>query len=172
MPKDIQDYFLHLPSLLNSNLPWDVIIAYQFIQVEKAQNRTIYGGVVKIHRAHKEVVGSMLYPLHITRASFLTLFETIFSEPLDKNTVNKLKLAEKVRDKTVHGKGVSVSEARQAIGDVLDYAHLMNIQVDKIAGFYPFGSMKGFKGRREPLEEKTTSWLLKGLLSTALDKKK
>ena len=88
----------------------------------------------------------MLYSLHITRASFLVLVETIFGQPLPPATVALLKTAEKVRDKTVHGKGVGEPHARHAIVDVLDYATAVNQFVNGIAGFKPFGSMQGFKG--------------------------
>jgi len=39
----------------------------------------------------------------------------------------------------------------------------MNEFVFQIAGFKPFGSLKGFKGRAEPLDKATTKWLLKGM---------
>ena len=162
VPADVQKYFGHLPSLIQS-YDWDVCIAYQFIRVEFAQNRTLYGGVVKLHRAEANVADSMLYSLHITRASFLTLIETIFGAPLPDAVANKLKFAERVRDKTVHGKGISEADARQALVDVLDYATDFNKFVESIAGFRPFGDMRGFKGAGQPLEKPTTRWLLKGL---------
>jgi hypothetical protein len=153
---------VHLPSLIE-NYDWDVAIAYQFIRVETAQNRTIYGGVVKLHRAEASIADSMLYSLHITRASFLTLIETIFGAPLPTTVVEKLKFAEKVRDKNVHGKGISDPDARQALVDVLEYATDFNAFIEGIGGFRPFGDMRGFKGATQPLEKSTTRWLLKGL---------
>jgi len=162
VPADVQKYFEHLPSLI-TNYDWDVCIAYQFICVETAQNRTLYGGVVKLHRAEASIAESMLYSLHITRASFLTLVETIFGAPIPPAVANKLKVAEGVRDKTVHGKGISEADARQALVDVLDYATELNKFVETKAGFRPFGDMRGFKGAAQPLEKSTTRWLLKGL---------
>jgi hypothetical protein len=163
LPEETRNYFGHLPSLLSSNLPWKVIIAYQFIQVETLQNRIIYCGIIKLHRAHKEVAGSILHSLHITRDDFLRLFQNIYGKSLEQTLVDKLKVAEKARDKSVHGKQIKDAEARQAIGDVLDYANDINNYIEKIAGFRPVGSLKGFKGRLEPLEKETTRWLLKGL---------
>lgn len=162
VPKDVQHYFAYLPSLIE-NYNWDVCIAYQFICVETAQNRTLYGGVVKLHLADGSVADSMLFSLHITRASFLELVKNIFGKPLPDVVANKLKFAENVRDKTVHGKGISEAEARQALVDVLDYASDLNNFVEGIAGFRPFGDMRGFKGAAQPLEKSTTHWLLKGL---------
>ncbi|MFZ2643638.1 MAG: hypothetical protein WA117_21785, partial [Verrucomicrobiia bacterium] len=145
VPADVQKYFGQLPSLIQS-YDWNVCIAYQFICVETAQNRTLYGGVVKLHRAEASIADSMLYSLHITRASFLQLVETIFGTPLPDAVANKLKFAEQVRDKTVHGKGISEADARQALVDVLDYATEFNKFVECIAGFRPFGDMRGFNG--------------------------
>ncbi len=154
---------MHLPSLIEK-YPWEVSIAYQFIGVETAQNRTLSGGVMKLHSADPTVTDSMLHSLHITRDSFLALFSTIFGTPLPDSIAKKLKFAEKVRDKTVHGKGVLQADARQAIVDVLDYAADLNTFVEGIAGFRPFGGdMRGFVGARQPLEKSTTHWLLKGL---------
>jgi hypothetical protein len=160
---EVRGFFPHLPQLIVPTLPWEVGIAYQFIRVETGQNRAIYGGVVKLHRADASIAESMLNTLHITRTSFLQLFQTVFGQPLPAATVALLKAAEKVRDKTVHGKSVRESDARQAIVDVLDYATAVNDFVDAIAGFNPFGSMQGFKGAGQPLPKTTTKWLLKGL---------
>jgi hypothetical protein len=160
---EIRGFFPHLPQLIVPSLPWEVSIAYQFIRVETGQNRAIYGGVVKLHRADAAIAESMLNTLHITRASFLELVRTVFGQPLPAATVLLLKTAEKVRDKTVHGKNVSEPNARQAIVDVLDYATAVNDFVSSVAGFKPFGSMQGFKGAVQPLPKATTKWLLRGM---------
>lgn len=161
-PEDVKRYLGYLPFLIE-HCDWDVCIAYQFIRVETAQNRILYCGVVKLHRAHGEVAGSVLYTKHITRGSFLELFKTIFGNPLPSAIAEKLKHAEKVRDRIVHGKGFSEPDARQAIVDVIAYATEMNSYLEAVAGFRPFGDLRGFKGRGEPLDKKTTHWLLKGI---------
>lgn len=163
-PQDVRKYFEHLPKLVGE-YPWEVAIAYLFVRVERAQNRALYGGVVKLHRAHGEVAASMIEGLHIKRDSFLKHYGTIFGQPLPAGTISKLKFAEKVRDKTVHGKYVSDPDFRQAIVDVVDYAVSLNSHVQTISGFQPFGDMRGFKGAGQALEEVTTRWLLKGLLA-------
>jgi hypothetical protein len=161
-PDDVQRYFSQLPSLIE-HYGWDVCIAYQFIRVETAQNRTLYGGVVKLHRADGEVAESMLYSLHVTRSSFVILVETIFGMRVPPAIAEKLKFAENIRDKTVHGKWISEADARRALVDVLEYAAELNLFLDGVAGFRPFGDMRGFKGAAQPLEKSTTRWLLKGL---------
>jgi hypothetical protein len=108
----------------------------------------------------------MLDSLHITRDSFLKHYETVFGQAMPAPTVAKLKFAERVRDKTVHGKTVSDADFRQAIVDVIDYAASFNTHVDSRAGFEPFGDMRGFKGAGQPLEKTTTRWLLKGLFAS------
>ncbi len=44
-PSRVQNYFSHLPGLLES-FPLDVSLSYAFSQVELAQNMTLYCGVV------------------------------------------------------------------------------------------------------------------------------
>lgn len=63
----------------------------------------------------------------------------------------------------VHGKAVTDTELRSAIADVLDYAVLFNADVDAAAGFKPFGDMRGFKGRADSLDKRTTKWVMRGL---------
>jgi len=77
--------------------------------------------------------------------------------------IQKLRFAEGVRDKAVHGKVIVEADARTALVDVLDYAVELNKFVDGIAGFKPCGDMRGFKGAGQPLARATTRWLLKGL---------
>jgi hypothetical protein len=163
-PAEVRAYFLHLPTLVQS-FPWEVLMAYQFILVERGQNRALFGAAMKLHRADGTVAESTIEALHITRGSFLKHYETIVGAALPLPTVNKLKFAERVRDKTVHGKSVSVSDYRQAVVDVVDYAVELNAHIYGIAGFRPFGDMRGFVGSRQSLDKKTTSWLMKGLLS-------
>jgi hypothetical protein len=162
--EDVQKYFMHLPALVK-DYPWEASIAYAFILVERAQNRTLYGAAVKLHRAHTDVARPMFDSLHETRASFLKLYERMLSQALPDPTVAKLKFAEKVRDRTVHGKNPSDPDFRQALVDVLDYAEGLNSHVEQHAGFRPFGDMRGFKGAAQPLEKETSRWLLRGLLA-------
>ena len=42
-------YFDQVPDLL-PNYPYDVTLAYLFLRTERAQNRALYCGVVKLHR--------------------------------------------------------------------------------------------------------------------------
>lgn len=160
---DLKAYFQHLPSLVTSNYPWEVLIAYLFMRVEAAHNRAIHGSVVKLHRANVEVVSSMLDSHRLTRNDVSRLLYTITDQELPKDLDATLKRAEGIRDRCVHGKSVSPAQARQAVLDVLNYAEGFNAHLKGIAGFEPFGDMRGYKGRLEPLDKSTTKWLLRGM---------
>ncbi|MBA7556131.1 hypothetical protein ES705_48829 [subsurface metagenome] len=72
--KDVRKYFEHLPNLIQ-NYPYEVSLAYIFLQTEKAQNRTIYCGVVKIHRAQSTIASGIINSRHMTREGFLELYK-------------------------------------------------------------------------------------------------
>ncbi|ONF45203.1 hypothetical protein BTO32_01655 [Marinobacter lutaoensis] len=161
--QEVKDYFSHLPNLVGNEFPYDIPLAYVFLRCEQAQNRTLYGGVVKIHRGKREFVSRVMNYQHLTRDGFKDIFKNVFGSPLSKETIEKMEEAEKTRDRVIHGKSVPDNEIREAIADVLEYAELLNNEVSGIAGFKPFGNMKGFKGRADSLDNRTTKWLMKGL---------
>jgi hypothetical protein len=160
---EVQFFFKDLPELLRSSFGWEVVIAYQFIRLETGLNRTLYGGVVKLHRADANTADSKLGKLHITRDSFPELFKNVYGAPLPASVTSKIKFAETIRDRCVHGKRIAEPDARTAVADVLDYASALNFRVFGHASFYPFGDMRGFKGAAQPLPPDTTYWLLKGM---------
>lgn len=161
-PEPVRWYFDLLPKLLKS-FPYEVALAYLFLRTEKAHNRALYAGAVKLHRANPSVTDGAVNTHYLSRADFLTLVENVFGQQLPKATIEKIKAAEKIRDKVIHGKKVSDPHLRVAVTDVLDYATALNVDLKAIAGFEPFGPLQGFKGRGQALDEKTTRWLLKGL---------
>jgi hypothetical protein len=160
---EVKEYFEHLPKIIGNGIPYEVSIAYVFLKTEQAQNRALYGGVVKVHRANSEFASRIMNYQHLTRDGFQSIYKNVFGHALGRDTNKKIAEAEKVRDKVIHGKNVPENELREAIADVLEYAELFNEDVSKAAGFKPFGSMKGFKGRAEPLDVRTTKWLMRGL---------
>ncbi len=161
-PPQFQGYFDPLPSLI-ANYPWEVSIAYVFSRIEKAHHRALYCGVVKLHAAHKEIAWSMLESKHFTREGFQERFNVVFSGPMPAALVTKIKGAEAARDRVLHGKNVRDDEMRNAIVDALEYAHGLDNHLLDTAGFQPFGDLRGFKGRAQPLEKETTKWLLRGM---------
>ena len=160
--REIQWYFDQLPVLV-TNHPYEVAIAYMFLRAEKAQNQALYCGVVKLHRADSTVADAAVNTQYLTRDGFLALYKNVFGQALSAATAAKIKDAEKIRDRVVHGKSVPQRDLRQAIIEVIEYAESMNSDINAIAGFQPFGDLRGFKGRAQGLQKPTTRWLLKGL---------
>jgi hypothetical protein len=159
---NVRWYFSQLPVLIPA-ASYEVALAYVFLKTEMAHNRCLYCGVVKRHRADATVAASIVNSQHMTRGCFLELYENVFGCAVETATLAKIKEAEGIRDHVVHGKQVKDPTLRKAITDVLDYASLMNADLKAIAGFEPFGDLRGFKGRAQPLDRSTTKWLLKGM---------
>jgi len=63
----------------------------------------------------------------------------------------------------MHGKSVIAVDLRKAISSIFDYAEALDSEVQKLSGVRPFGDLRGFKGRSQPLDKTTSKWLLKGL---------
>ena len=156
-------YFDQLPSLLRNGYSYEVSLAYLFLRTERAQNMALYCGSVKLHRANTDVTSRAVNAQHLTREGFLLLYRNVFDRELPKSIKANLEVAERIRDKVVHGKNVTEPEMRTAHIDVLEYAEAMNAEIREAAGFEPFGKLQGFKGRGQALDKKTTRWLLKGI---------
>lgn len=162
-PEEIKNFFKHTPKLV-TDFDYQVAIGYVFLRTELGLNRSIYCGVVKLHRGEAELCRRIVNVQHMTREGFLALFKNVYGKELPMGVRSKIKDAEKIRDRVLHGKEVKDSDMRKAICDVLDYANAMNKFLEKEAGFQPFGGdLRGFKGRGEPLDAKTTKWILKGM---------
>lgn len=162
LPEEVKGHFQHIPKLIKE-FSYDVSIAYSFLKIEQAQNRALYGGVVKVHRGEAEFVRRVMNSQHLTRDGFKEIYRNVFGNPLPQATSEKLKEAEKVRDRVIHGKPVPDSELREAIADCLQYGVLLNSEVSAVANFKPFGDMRGFKGRADSLDKRTTKWVMRGL---------
>jgi hypothetical protein len=159
---DVKVYFEHFSSLVE-NYPWDVVIAYLFSRVELAQNMTIYCGCVKCHKVDSELARVAINNQHLTRDGFKELYKSIFGKIMPKEISTKISHAENVRDKIIHGKPVSEEDKRRAALDLVHYAESFNNKLQDIAGFRPFGPLKGFKGRAQSLDKATSRWVLKGI---------
>ena len=162
LPDEVKHYFEHFSSLAQ-NYPWDVVIAYLFSRVELAQNMTIYCGIVKCHKVDSEIAKNAVNSQHMTRQGFKDLYKSIFGKNIPREISGKLDHAEDVRDKILHGKQVTEVDKRRAVYDLLLYAKSFNAKLDEIAGFKPFGSLKGFKGRGQSLDKATSRWVVKGI---------
>lgn len=162
LPSPVRNCFVFLPSLL-PDYPYQVSLSYLFTNVEIAKHMTIYCGIVKLHKADAKLTRKAVDSTHMSRAQFRILFATVFGKPIKPTALSKLEAAEAIRDKVMHGKQVSDPEMRAAIATVLEFAVEFNDFVESIAGFKPFGELRGFKGRANCVEASTTRWLLKGI---------
>jgi len=159
---EVREYFEHLPGLMQ-NFPWDISLSYMFSRVELAHNMALYCGVVKVHRANAHIARSAIESYHMTREDFKHKFGAVFGTPIPGLISGKLTEAENIRDRVMHGKTASDDAKRKAVVAILEYAEQFNALVQSLAGFRPFGSLRGFKGRAQPLDESTTRWMLKGM---------
>lgn len=99
----------------------------------------------------------------MSRGRFRELFKIVFGKTINKDLLDKLAEAEDIRDKIAHGKQRTDAQARKALNDVFDFATGFNTFVQDTAGFMPFGNLRGFKGRKQPLPKETTRWVLRGM---------
>ena len=161
MPEHVRWHFPHLPDVVNNDLPLEIALAYVFLKIELAWNRALYGGLVKIHRADSTFVQRVMDKQHLTRENFQVLFDCVFGKKPDAQ--GKIEGAEKIRDRVIHGKKTDAAQLREAIGDALDYSKHLHAQISELAGFTPFGDMRGFSTKITPLDKSTSKWLMRGM---------
>jgi hypothetical protein len=162
-PAEIQRYFEHLPKLISADMPYDIALAYMFARVERAHRMTLYCGIVKRYAANSELTSHVVRKQYITRDSFKRLFAAVFGQDYPDALAALVEHAEEMRDTGMHGGDTAEPQMRQAIHDVFEYAQQFNALVTGIAGFQPFGDLRGFKGRGENLDKDTTRFVLKGI---------
>lgn len=158
----VQKYYEHLPNLLD-DFPLDVGLAYCFARLELGQNMALYCGVVKLHRANAALARNAIGTHHMTRASFVKLYKTVYGLDLPVAAAQALKTAENTRDVVMHGKTATQDRLRNAIAGVLEYSDAINRQLSNRDGLKPFGDLRGFAGRRVKLDKRTTRFMLKGM---------
>lgn len=144
-----------MPQLLGGpRLPFEITIAYMFMQVEKAHLNTIYYRLIQRYRVHRGLARRVAdYPrlnsgsTRSNRALIKTMMNTVLGTHISNNTWRLFDNAYKnVRNKILHGTAVGNLEMRECIKDVIDYASQLNIEVNSIAGFEPFGlDLRGSK---------------------------
>lgn len=161
-PKEVRDYFYPLQELIK-RYDYNIPLAYAFSVLETGQNRALYCGMSKLHRVHTEVAWKAIQIEHIHRSTFREMFATIIGKKVPQEIISLIEKAEKTRDKVMHGKNPKDAEMRKAIVDVIEYAEALNDFSEKVAGFKPFGPLRGFKGAGVPLEKSTSRLVVKGL---------
>src|SRR6185295_12332447 len=112
-PVEVRDYFEHFSSLAE-DYPWEVSLSYVFGRIEIAHRMALYCGAVKRHRAERTLARHAIQSHHMTRDDFQNLFENVHGKAIPKAIAKKLKEAESVRDKVMHGKTATAEEQRRA----------------------------------------------------------
>ena len=162
IPKSVQEYFSDFVELVE-NYDWEISVSYVFSRIEQAKRMTIYCGIVKMHWCESTLTWKMVSEDHMARSRFRDLFRTVFGKKIPDELAAKLEKGENVRDKIAHGMNWTAKEAREGLTSVLDFATEFNEFVSSIGGFRPFGNLRGYKGRKEPLPKATTRWILRGM---------
>lgn len=162
-PAELQKYFEYLPKLVSADLPYDVALAYLFSRIERAHRRTLYCGLTKRYAANTEFTDKIVRKEYLTRDEFKKVFQAVFAHEFPDRLTKLIEHAEEMRDTGMHGRETTAVGMRQAIHDVFEYAREFNTVVSGLAGFQPFGDLRGFKGRQEGIDVPTTRWILKGM---------
>lgn len=161
-PREIQDYFPAFAALVEG-YSWDVSVSYVFSRIEAVKHEAIYCGIVKLHWTDSQLTRELVDKDHMSRGRFRDLFKIVYGKPIEEGLLKMLGEAEAIRDKIAHGKRWSDEQARKALTDIFDFAEGFNDFTQNLAGFKPFGDLRGFKGRKESLPKETTRWILKGM---------
>jgi hypothetical protein len=98
----------------------------------------------KVHGADKDLADEVVNAQHMTRREFLDLYRAVFGKPFPRALAGTFEKAAKTRDMVVHGKSVLDSEIWQAHVDIIEYAEGVNSELLPIAGFEPFGDLRGY----------------------------
>ena len=160
--QSVRDYFEHVPKLLDE-FPLNVCLAYVFSQLERGQNNALYCGLVLIYNIDSEFAKNTVAREHINRSNFGKFYNDIFSKDVPRPALSDLKKAEEVRDAIMHGKPADNNRIRNAIACVLEYAEIINQELEG-DGFTPFGDLRGFAGgRKNYLDRGKSRFLLKGI---------
>lgn len=166
LPTEVRSFFADLPALIDSAFSLDIVLAYVFFRIEQGQRLILYCGARKLHKTESSLTWKAIDAHDLTRQGFKELFQTIYGFAVSKAAADCLADAEGIRDRLMHGKGLTDKEKREAVSKALHYAEEMNdlIAVRKCLRFRPFcGDLRGFVGRLEALEKPTTRWILKGM---------
>ena len=161
-PEGVRNYFPDFVELVE-RYNWEVPISYVFSRIEQARRITIYCGIVKLHWCESTLTWKLVSEDHMARGRFRELFKIVFGRKIPDDLMTKLEKGEDVRDKIAHGMKWTPKEAREGLTSVLDFATEFNDFVYQLAGFRPFGDLRGYKGRKEPLTKTTTRWILRGM---------
>jgi hypothetical protein len=163
LPQDIKLWLKEVPDLVQK-YDYEVSIALIFSRIESIKHIIIHRGLVKIHKTNSELTWEILELDHMSRDRFSKIFKTVFNCDIPKSTSDKIKLAERVRDKVMHGKSITGADARNALISSFEYLkEIDEFMQQHSSNIRPFGDGRGFKGRAGTLTKDTTRWVLRGM---------
>ena len=161
-PREVQTYFEPSQELIEK-YPWEVSLSFMFSRVERAHIMALYCGVVKLHKVDGNLARTAVDGFENRRDDFRNLFAAVYGKKLPDALIKKIETAQQVRNHVLHGKTVESGDFREAIVRIVDYAEGFNQLTTSVAGFRPFGSLQGYKGRAKSLDRSTSRWVLKGI---------
>ena len=168
--EDIQDYFEHLPKLLQHKFPLDVCLAYAFSRLESGRRAALYCGVVKIHSVDAQLAKSAVSG-HIEYEKFISLYGKVFKEQPPSAAKRELKtalqVAQSTRNVVLHGISKKAESdyqhrLRNAIACALHCAEAIQDQLMGKFELKPFGDLRGFAPSQK-LDRETSRFILLGM---------
>ena len=131
---NVQKFYSSLNELIEEYV-YEVSIAYGFLLLERAQNTTIYCGLVKNHGVDREIAQSAVDGEHFTRKRFRDMYGSVLGKKIPESTVEIILFSEKVRDKIMHGKSVTDADMRKCLANLFRYSDALNDLTHNISGF-------------------------------------
>ena len=129
MSSGTKTYMRVVGELLKSPNNLDVCLAYCFIKLEEGQHRALKCGLIRNHECDVVKVDDVLKKQHFTRKSFINIFNNIFGKGIPNSASKHHDRAQIIRNKMIHGKGLTPSEARSGIHYALKYMEELGIFV-------------------------------------------
>jgi len=160
--ESVRNYFDPTLELIE-HYPWEVSLSFMFAKIERAHVMSLYCGVVKMHKVDATLAQTAVDRFENDRKTFRTLFEAVFDRKLPHELIQKIEIAQKVRNRVLHGKPVEGAAYRRAVMAIIEYAEGFNDICTEAGGFTPFGRLQGYKGRGVSLDKSTSRWVLKGI---------
>jgi hypothetical protein len=165
--ESIRTYFYYLTELIE-RYPWEVSLSYISAKIEDAKRIALYFGLVRLHDTDATETRQWVRDLHLSRADFLALFQTIYGAAIPDKDLDFLDEWERVRDRMAHAQEWKDSEARLAIVHALRFAAALNELVRSKGVTEPFnGDKRGWRGRKKSLPVDTSRWILRGIWAAA-----
>jgi hypothetical protein len=146
---DLEHTFEHIEDIVTKleGVP-QIALAYCFSQIENGHRRLLYAGIVRKYRLHPEMTWKFVLEHDITRKGFSELYKAVFKHEYPAKISEKLKSAEKIRDRMIHGKSPSTKEIWGSVINCFEYCEELNVHLREKEKFPGFGKMQGITGRR------------------------